>query len=295
MKRRLCLEYRVRKLEKYVLEDVNSNLDKMSDDILKRMPNNDLDAELDKTAKDIIGKQTKSSYNTINDWIDSMVFNNEVEAEDKETGIIYAIQHLTEMLNDQNSARLKEGNLDFCLHRAAEIKKSIRELSNTSVLIANQKMVSALRKKIKELESELKLLRSRKQLDSIVYEGKQDQNILNDFLGDDYYNKYLRIKNRISDTDYKDIYRLIKKDPDEVKNYIDNFKSNRDSVKAAKEGATELYEDSDWVVYRITSYNAAKYYGKNTKWCISGNYNGHEDLGENYFNNYIRPTKLKER
>ena len=131
-----------------------------------------------------------------------------------------------------------------------------------------------------------------RKLEKVILESKQDQEVLNDFLGDYYYNKYLTIKNRISDTDYKDIYRLIKKDPYEVKNYIDNFKSKRDSVKAAKEGATELYEDSDWIVYRITSYNAAKYYGKNTKWCISGNYNGHEDLGENYFNNYIRDYNL---
>jgi hypothetical protein len=129
-------------------------------------------------------------------------------------------------------------------------------------------------------------------LESYILEGKRDQEILNDFLGDDYYNKYQTIKNRISDPDYKDIYRLIKKDPDEVKDYIDNFKSNRDSIKAAKEGAIKLYEDSDWVVYKITSYSASKYYGKNTKWCISGNYPGHEGLGERYFNKYIKEYNL---
>lgn len=129
-------------------------------------------------------------------------------------------------------------------------------------------------------------------LESYILEGKRDQEVLNDFLGDDYYDKYLSIKNRISDPEYKDIYKLVKKDPDEVKDYIDNFKSNRDSVKAAKEGAIKLYEDSDWVVYRITSYNASKYYGKNTKWCISGNYPGHEGLGEKYFNDYIKDYNL---
>lgn len=292
MKRHLVLEYRIRKLEKAILEDIDSDLDKMSDDILNRMPNDDLDTELDKKAKDIVGKQIKPHYRTISDWIDSMVFNNEVEAEDKLTGLKYAIMHLKGMLDDQTSAHLKEGGLDFGLHRAAEIKNSIEELRNTNVLIANQKMVSALRKKIKELESELKDIKNRNQLESLTYEGKQDQEILNDFLGDDYYNKYQTIKNRISDPEYKDIYKLIKKNPDEVKDYIDNFKSNRDSVKAAKEGATKLYEDSDWVVYRITSYNAAKYYGKNTKWCISGNYPGHEGLGEKYFNNYIKDYSL---
>ncbi len=73
--------------------------------------------------------------------------------------------------------------------------------------------------------------------DYLFYEGKQGQEILNDFLGDEYYNKYNSIKNKITDNDYKDIYKLIKKYPDEVKDYIDNFKSNRDYVKAAKSDA----------------------------------------------------------
>ena len=131
-------------------------------------------------------------------------------------------------------------------------------------------------------------------LEAMIIEGKRDQEILNDFLGDDYYNKYQLIKNKIKDLDYKDIYKLIKKDPNEVKNYIDSFQSNRDSVKAAKEGAIKLYEDSDWIVYKITSYNAAKYYGRNTKWCITGRFPGHEGLGEKYFNNYIRDYNLDD-
>ena len=72
-----------------------------------------------------------------------------------------------------------------------------------------------------------------RKLENIILEGKKDQDVLNDFLGDDYYNKYTAIKNKISDPDYKDVYKLIKKDPDEVKSYIDNFKSSRDLVKAS--------------------------------------------------------------
>lgn len=129
-------------------------------------------------------------------------------------------------------------------------------------------------------------------LEAYISEGKRDQEILNSFLGDEYYDKYNAVKDKISDPEYRDVYKLIKKNPDEVKDYIDNFKSNRDIIKSAKEGAKKIYEDSDWVVYRITSYNAAKYYGKNTKWCISGNYPGHDGLGEKYFNNYIKDYNL---
>ena len=130
-------------------------------------------------------------------------------------------------------------------------------------------------------------------LESILLEGKRDQEILNNFLGDDYYNKYQLIKNKIKDPDFKDIYRLIKKDPDEVKDFIDNFQSKTDVRRAAKvDGATKLYEDDEWAVYKITTYPAAQFYGKNTRWCITGRYEGHEERGEEYFYKYISQNKL---
>lgn len=379
MKRHLVLEYRIRKLEKAILEDMDSDLDKMSDDILKRMPNDDLDAELDKKAKDIVDKEPGyfykndpfgdhvKTYDTIEDWLDDKTIEIQLNPARPHKGDVVkdlnlAIKQLTHVIDGLNyvrrlknyikeisdmnvlkaqqklvnalrkrikeveksngdnkkyefdtinewldsivfnldlsndnivkvlNDRLKDVSLNFAggpvwYTSVNRLRKSIKEISDISLPVAQQKLVNALRKKIRDIKN-------RKQLESLTYEGKQDQEILNDFLGDEYYNKYSLIKNKISDPEYKDIYKLIKKDPDEVKDYIDNFKSNRDSVKAAKEGTTKLYEDSDWVVYRITSYNAAKYYGKNTKWCISGNYPGHEGLGEKYFNNYIKDYSL---
>lgn len=129
-------------------------------------------------------------------------------------------------------------------------------------------------------------------LESMIIEGKHDQEILNNFLGDDYYNKYNLIKNKISDLEYKDVYKLIKKDPDDVRNYIDNFQSKSDVRRSDKHGAKKLYEDSEWVVYKITTYDAAKHYGKGTKWCISGIYPGREHQGEYFFNDYIEEYNL---
>ena len=54
-------------------------------------------------------------------------------------------------------------------------------------------------------------------LESYILEGKRDFEVLKDFLGDGYYDKYLSIKNKISDNEYKDIYKLIKKDYNDVK------------------------------------------------------------------------------
>ena len=130
------------------------------------------------------------------------------------------------------------------------------------------------------------------ELENLVLEGKRDQEILNNFLGDDYYNKFQSVKNKIKDPEYKDIYKIIKKDPDEIKNYIDTVQSSSDKRREDKKGAQLLYEDDDWKVYRITTYPAAQLYGKGTKWCITGRYDGHEERGEEYFYDYIKENNL---
>ena len=288
MKRNLVLEYRIIKLEKALLENIDSDLDKMSDDILKKMPSYDLDAELDKSAKDIIDKEPGNfyktdpfgnnikTYDTIEEWLDDKTVEIQLNPTRPHKGNVVkelngAIKQLTNVINGLNNVR--------------RLKNYIKEISDMNVLIAQHKLVNALRKRIKDIKN-------RKSLENITYEGKQDQKILNDFLGDDYYNKYQTIKNRIYDPDYKDIYKLIKKNPDEVKYYIDNFKSNRDFIKAAKEGARKVYEDSDWIVYHITNYDAAKYYGRDTKWCLSGNYDGLEEVGQQEFEKYNSKSNI---
>lgn len=130
-------------------------------------------------------------------------------------------------------------------------------------------------------------------LEAYILEGKHDQEVLQNFLGDEYYNKYNAIKNKIKDPEYKDIYQLIKKDPDEVKNYIDSVQSNRDIRSASKsDGAKLIYDKDGWKVYRITTYKAAQLYGSGTRWCITGRYEGHEEQGEHYFNEYIEDNDL---
>ena len=147
-------------------------------------------------------------------------------------------------------------------------------------------------KRINNLEKLTLEYRVRK-LESLLLEAKKDQEILNNFLGDDYYNKYQLIKNKIKDPEYKDIYKIIKMDPDEVKAYIDNFQSNTDIRRSRKsEGAKLIYQDDLWKVYRITTYKAAQLYGSGTTWCITGRYDGHEERGEEYFNDYIEENYL---
>ena len=144
MKRHLVLEYRIRKLERAILEDMDSDLDKMSDDILKRMPNDNLDAELDKKAKDIIGYDNKKyEFDTIEDWLDSIVFNLDLSND-----------NIAKVLND----RLMDISLNFVggpvwYTSVNRLKKSIKEISDVSLPVAQQKLVNALRKKIIDIKN----------------------------------------------------------------------------------------------------------------------------------------------
>ena len=121
------------------------------------------------------------------------------------------------------------------------------------------------------------------------FESQKDLDDLKDHLGDDLYNDYMKIRDRIpkDQNDYKDFQKLKKLPISNVKDFVDNFQSESERKKEAKKGAKKLYEDSDWLVYKITTYPAAVEYGKGTKWCITGRYPGHEGRGEEYFNNYI--------
>lgn len=126
------------------------------------------------------------------------------------------------------------------------------------------------------------------------FESEKDKEDLKKHLGDDLYNDYMKIRDKISkdDNDYKDFQKLKKLPIEDVKSFIDNFQSETEKRKEAKKGAKKIYDDGDWLVYRITTYPAAQYYGKNTKWCITGRYPGHEGRGEEYFNDYIDDNNL---
>lgn len=128
---------------------------------------------------------------------------------------------------------------------------------------------------------------------NLILESKKDLDDLKKHLGDDLYNDYMKIRDRISDSEWKDFQKLKKKDPDEIKDFVDNFQSKSDKRKSDKiSGAKKIYSDDDWDVYKITSYPAAQLYGKGTKWCITGRYAGHESRGEEYFNAYIDENNL---
>ena len=126
------------------------------------------------------------------------------------------------------------------------------------------------------------------------FESQKDLFDLKDHLGDDLYNDYMKIRNKIpkDQNDYRDFQKLKNLPIEDIRDFVDNFQSEVDKRKEAKKGAKKIYDDKDWLVYKITTYPAAVYYGSGTKWCITGRYLGHEGRGEEYFNDYIERRNL---
>lgn len=138
------------------------------------------------------------------------------------------------------------------------------------------------------------MVRLRRVYEYNCFESEKDKEDLKNHLGDDLYNDYMKIRNKIpkDQNEYKDFQKLKKLPIEDVQDFVDNFQSETDLRKEAKKGAKKIYEDSDWLVLKITTYPAAQYYGKNTTWCITGRYGGHEERGEEYFNDYIENNNL---
>ena len=108
---------------------------------------------------------------------------------------------------------------------------------------------------------------------SVLNEAKADTQKLIDFVGAEYADKFLAIKHRLKSPE-NDLYYWIKnKEPEELISTIDNLEStstNKEIRDESKAGGSLVAENEDWKVYHITTYEASQYYGRDTKWCITG-------------------------
>lgn len=140
------------------------------------------------------------------------------------------------------------------------------------------------------------MVKLRRVYESELYlESQKDLDDLKAYLGDKLFDDYMKIRDRISkdQNDFKDFGKLKKKDKKDIQDFVSSFQSKGDKKKQDKTGgAKKIYDGKDWIVYKITSYPAAQLYGKDTKWCITGRYPGHEGRGEGYFNDYINQRDL---
>lgn len=76
---------------------------------------------------------------------------------------------------------------------------------------------------------------------------------------------------------------------DELITELENTKTRSQKRKENAQGAELIFEDENWKVYHITTYEAAAQYGSHTKWCITGRYPGYRNDadGRGFFNRYL--------
>ena len=121
---------------------------------------------------------------------------------------------------------------------------------------------------------------------SELNEAKADTQKLIDFAGKNLADRFLAIKDRLK-TPENDLYYWIKnKTPDDLEQTILKIENTKSGNKAKKEiadqGAKLVCESEHWLVYHITSFEAAQVYGRDTKWCITGI----DGAGDHYWNGY---------
>lgn len=112
-----------------------------------------------------------------------------------------------------------------------------------------------------------------KLLEEFLSESKADEQRLIDFAGINLAKRFFALKQRFK-TPENDLYYWIKnKTPQELEQAVSNLentKSNAQQRKEAVSGAKLVCESEHWKVYHITTFEASQYYGRDTRWCITG-------------------------
>lgn len=163
MKRNRLLEYRIKRLERLIYEDaIDDELDSMADKINKDYKYADVDVvkDTEDMADDILSnddyfndqKSHKLIFNTIDEYLDQDIMDIKVNpARPNKQGVV---DHLRAMIDDLS---LKLYSLDL----VRKFQKFIKEINKVNVLVAQQKLVNAIRKRIKIEKQEEDTLRNK--------------------------------------------------------------------------------------------------------------------------------------
>ena len=164
MKRSKLLEYRIKRLERLMYEDaIDDELDSMADKINKDYKYTDAVKDAEDMADDILNseddyfndqKSRKLTFNTIDEYLDQDIMDikvNPVRSRKNKQGVV---EHLRAMIDDLS---LKLYSLDL----VRKFQKFIKEINKVNVLVAQQKLVNAIRKRIKIEKQEEDTLRNK--------------------------------------------------------------------------------------------------------------------------------------
>ena len=88
-----------------------------------------------------------------------------------------------------------------------------------------------------------------------------------------YLDEFKSLRDKRDLGEHKDIDQWGKKPWDDFKEFIDKTKGEKSKSEEKKlqklEGAELVFENDNWLVYKILTHAAAMLYGSGTKWCIT--------------------------
>ena len=109
-----------------------------------------------------------------------------------------------------------------------------------------------------------------------LVEAKADNDKLIAYVGQKEADRFFSLKDRLKGEE-RDLYYWLKKDPQELSDRLDDVSAQQTRSQKdieAKRGAELIDENDYYKVYKINTFEAAKKYGANTRWCITGKQSG---------------------
>lgn len=105
-------------------------------------------------------------------------------------------------------------------------------------------------------------------------QAKADTERLVTFAGQELADRFQAIKNKLKSPE-NDLYYWIKhKTPEELAQFVNEVEGSKSKTQVkrdiADKGAELIQETVHWLVYHITTFEAAQKYGRDTRWCITG-------------------------
>jgi hypothetical protein len=129
-----------------------------------------------------------------------------------------------------------------------------------------------------------------------LIESRADRDRFKAWAGEDLYNLFLKVKDRLSSPENDMTYWTSTRTPRKKEELMAIVKIKEDEIaqkesekNLIKEGSKILFQDDNWLVYAIENFEACQKYGAGTKWCITGkNMDGEDAYGRRYWDSYTR-------
>jgi hypothetical protein len=128
----------------------------------------------------------------------------------------------------------------------------------------------------------------------LILEAKADRDRFQAWAGEDLFNRFLKIKDRLASPTNDMTFWTSTRQPRKKEELLAIIEEEEEKINAKEQekkliqdGAKILFQDDKWLVYAIENFEACQKYGAGTKWCITGkNMDGDDAYGRKYWDSY---------